>query len=90
MTDKILLSIIIPIYNKEDYLPECLLSLKRQKFDYNVEILLVDDGSTDDSLRICNDITKKDVRYRIIVADFSFCPRFAHSKRRKLLLAFAA
>ena len=66
MTDKILLSIIIPIYNKEDYLPECLLSLKRQKFDYNVEILLVDDGSTDDSLRICNDITKKDVRYRII------------------------
>lgn len=46
-------SIIIPVYNVEKYLPECMESILNQSFtDY--EIILVNDGSTDNSLEICN------------------------------------
>jgi len=45
-------SIVVPIYNTEKYLEECLESLKNQDFD-DYEVILVNDGSTDGSLRIC-------------------------------------
>lgn len=48
------LSIIIPIYNCEKYIGKCVDSLLKQKYD-DFEIILVDDGSTDGSTRICED-----------------------------------
>lgn len=47
-------SIVIPVYNAEEYLEECILSVLKQKGDLNIEILLVDDGSTDKSADICS------------------------------------
>lgn len=46
-------SVIIPIYNVENYLEECVMSIVNQNRD-DVEIILVNDGSTDNSLKICN------------------------------------
>ena len=50
-------SIIIPVYNVQEYLERCLSSVINQSFK-NIEIILVDDGSTDESLKICNHFTK--------------------------------
>ena len=41
------ISVIVPIYNIENYLEKCINSLLSQKFDHKYEIILVDDGSTD-------------------------------------------
>ena len=56
MKDKI--SIIIPAYNVEEYLEKCLESIISQNFD-KVEIIIVDDGSTDKSLQIAKEYQKK-------------------------------
>ena len=50
--NSILISIIIPVYNVEEYVFECLKSVLEQIND-NVEVIIIDDGSTDDSLKIC-------------------------------------
>ncbi len=60
------LSIIVPIYNQEQYLPECLQAFERQDFDNTVEVLLIDDGSTDNSLQLCNMAAEKNGFYRVI------------------------
>lgn len=60
-----LVSIIVPIYNKEKYLKECLKSIEKQSYS-NIEILLIDDGSTDSSLLICEEHKKADQRIKII------------------------
>lgn len=52
--EKELVSIIVPVYNTESYLTECLSSIGNQTYT-KIEIILVDDGSTDNSLRICNE-----------------------------------
>lgn len=58
-------SFIIPVYNVEKYLPECIESILNQSFtDY--EIILVNDGSTDNSLEICNYYQKKDNRIKVL------------------------
>lgn len=62
----VMLSIIIPIYNMEQYLPKCLQSLERQNFVEEVEIILVDDGSTDNSLNICQEAASRERYYRVI------------------------
>ena len=59
------ISIIIPIYNVSSYLERCLNSVIGQTYR-NIEIILVDDGSTDDSLRICNEYARKDSRILVI------------------------
>lgn len=57
-------SFIIPIYNIESYLPECIESILNQSFkDY--EIILVNDGSTDNSLEICKFYQQKDARIKV-------------------------
>lgn len=47
------ISIVIPVYNTEKYLGDCLESIRTQTFT-NYELILVDDGSIDDSLKICH------------------------------------
>lgn len=52
-------SIVIPVYNVEKYLEDCYLSTKNQSFN-DYEIIFIDDGSTDSSGELCDDICKKD------------------------------
>ena len=63
MTDKI--SIIVPVYNVEKYLKECIESILSQTYK-NIEIILIDDGSTDNSGKICDEYLKKDSRVKVI------------------------
>lgn len=63
-TNKLLISIIIPVYNVELYLKQCIESIISQ--EGNVEIILVDDGSPDESPVICDEYAKKDNRIRVI------------------------
>src|SRR5690554_5853314 len=58
------LSIIIPIYNIEDYLPTCINSILNQEFD-DYELLLINDGSTDNSGKICDQYALKDNKIRV-------------------------
>ncbi len=60
-----LLSVIVPVYNTEKYLPRCLDSLIKQTLP-DMEILCVNDGSTDSSLSVLQSYAKKDPRIRII------------------------
>ena len=55
------ISIIVPIYNVEKYLPRCIESLINQTYK-NIEIILINDGSTDNCGQICNDYRKRDNR----------------------------
>lgn len=59
-----LISIIIPIYNVEKYLSECINSVIGQNYN-NIEILLIDDGSTDNSGKICDEYKKIDNRIKV-------------------------
>lgn len=65
MKNKALISIIVPVYNTEKYLEKCLDSLINQSYPY-LEIIVVDDGSTDNSFQICNKYTKLDSRIKVI------------------------
>ena len=58
-------SITVPVYNQEVLLSKCVASLTNQTLK-DIEIILVDDGSTDDSPRICDDYCKIDPRIRVI------------------------
>ena len=59
------ISIIIPVYNIEKYLKECLDSLNNQTFK-DFEVICVNDGSKDNSLKILNEYAQKDSRFKII------------------------
>lgn len=60
-----MISIIIPIYNKENSLKRCIESVINQTYKY-IEIILVNDGSTDNSLYICKEYEKKDLRIKVV------------------------
>lgn len=60
-----LISVIVPIFNAENHLDECIQSIKNQTYN-NLEILLVNDGSTDNSLEICYQYALKDNRIKVI------------------------
>ncbi len=60
-----LISVIIPVYNVEDYLKKCVDSIINQTYK-NLEIILVDDGSTDESSLICDSYLKLDSRIKVI------------------------
>ena len=64
MTKQPLISIIIPIYNIMDCLEKCVDSCLNQTYQ-NIEILMVDDGSTDGTSKLCDKIGKKDPRIRV-------------------------
>lgn len=60
-----LVSIVIPVYNVEQYLPDCMKSIIDQTYR-NLEIILVDDGSTDKSGILCDKIAEEDTRIQVI------------------------
>jgi glycosyltransferase involved in cell wall biosynthesis len=65
MKEKILVSVIIPVYQAENYLLRCVQSVRDQTYK-NLEILLIDDGSTDKSPAICDNMALLDKRIRTI------------------------
>lgn len=60
-----LISVIVPVYNVEDYLDRCINSIINQTYN-NLEIILVDDGSTDSSGKLCDDYALKDDRIKVL------------------------
>lgn len=65
MEEKKLLSVIVPVYNAEAFLPVCIESILHQTYE-NIQIILVDDGSTDASGVICDAYQNKDERIHVI------------------------
>lgn len=65
MAERDLVSIVIPVYNLQDYLERCIRSIQGQSYE-NLEIILVDDGSTDGSLALCRREAEGDARIRVI------------------------
>ncbi len=65
MQNNILISIIVPVYNVERYLSQCIDSIINQTYK-KLEIILVNDGSTDNSGEICDEYVKKDCRVKVI------------------------
>ncbi|HEX3026350.1 MAG TPA: glycosyltransferase family 2 protein [Clostridia bacterium] len=59
------ISIIVPFYNAESYLRQCIDSILCQTVK-SLELILVDDGSIDGSVKICDEFSKKDQRVRMI------------------------
>ncbi len=62
---KVKVSILVPIYNSSEYLRKCLDSLKKQTLK-EVEFILINDGSTDNSLQIMREYEKEDFRFKIL------------------------
>ena len=63
-----MISVIVPVYNVEKYLKTCLDSIIAQT-ESDLEILLIDDGSSDDSGKICDEYSIKDQRIRVFHTD---------------------
>lgn len=64
----IIISIIVPIYNVEEYLEECLESIRNQTYT-NIEVILVNDGSTDGSKEICERFCQQDNRFKLVTQE---------------------
>ncbi|HFX3824560.1 TPA: glycosyltransferase family 2 protein [Enterococcus faecium] len=73
-----LVSIIIPVYNSEKTISRCIDSILNQKYK-NLEIILIDDGSNDESLQICNEYKDKDNRIIVITQ-----PNYGVSRARNI------
>lgn len=59
------ISVVIPVFNMENFLEPCLVSITEQSLQ-NIEVIIVNDGSTDNSLEICNRFANKDQRLKVI------------------------
>ena len=59
------ISIIVPIYNIEEYISECIDSILKQSYK-NIEVILIDDGSTDNSGKLCDNYCELDKRIKVI------------------------
>ena len=85
-----LISIIIPVYNTEKYLRRCLDSIVAQTYK-DFECILVDDGSTDDSGKICDDYAILDNRFKVFHKKNGGAPHFTckiHFLERKKFLLY--
>lgn len=65
MSHQPLISVIVPVYNVENYVGACIDSITEQSYD-NLEIILIDDGSTDNSGAICDQYSNRDNRIKVI------------------------
>lgn len=63
VTDKV--TVIVPVYNVSSFLSKCIESICEQEYPF-LEIILVDDGSTDESGKICDSYAEKDARIKVI------------------------
>ena len=63
--DEKLISVIVPVYNVERYLRQCIESITNQSYK-NLQIILIDDGSKDNSGKICDEYAEKDKRVEVI------------------------
>ena len=61
-----LISVIVPVYNSGQYLARCIESVLHQSF-VDFELLLINDGSSDDSSSICSDYAVRDNRIRVFI-----------------------
>lgn len=85
-----LVSIIVPVYNIEAYIEKCLQSILSQTYQ-NIEIIIIDDGSTDGSGKICDDFQKIDSRIKVYHRDnfgLSATRNFGIKKSKGNLIAF--
>ena len=65
MEQEDLVTIIVPVYNTAKFLNQCLHSILRQTYK-NIELIVIDDGSTDESVDICEEIQRNDQRISVI------------------------
>ena len=65
MNENVKVSVIVPVYNSDGYIAKTIESLLRQTLK-EIQIILVDDGSTDSSGKICDEYAKKDKRILVI------------------------
>ena len=63
--NKELISVIVPVFNVEKYLERCVETIVNQTYK-NLEIILVNDGSTDNSGELCDELAKKDNRIKVV------------------------
>ena len=59
------LTIVVPLFNQEEYIQECIESILNQSLE-NIQILIINDGSTDESLKVCEKMASQDQRIKII------------------------
>lgn len=65
MSVRNLVSVVVPVYNVEKYLEHCVESIVKQTY-LNIEVILVDDGSTDSSGKLCDSLANRDARIKVI------------------------
>lgn len=82
------ISVIVPVYNKRDYVLRCIESIINQTYE-NLEIIVVDDGSTDDSFTICNAIVDKRLKlYKKLNSGVSSARNFGMAKATGDIISF--
>ena len=67
-----LVSIIIPCYNTEKFISKALTSIQNQSYQ-NIEVIIIDDGSTDNSVIICENFIQTDKRFSIGAGVYCWC-----------------
>ena len=77
-----LISVVVPVYNSERYLNRCIDSIIAQTY-CDIEIILVDDGSTDESPKICDEYKKQDDRI-VVIHLLRYAFLFLHSNHMYL------
>ena len=82
---EVLMSVVIPVYNKSDYLRECLNSVLKSSFD-NFEIVCVEDCSSDDSLKILEEFSDRDSRIKILIIEENKGVSYSRNKGIKAAL----
>ena len=90
MKDEPLISVVVPVWNISGYVLKCLESIKQQSYT-NLEIIVVDDGSTDDSGKVCDEFRKRDKRVRVFHkknGGLSSARNFGMEKSRGEIIAF--